>query len=168
MTEAQPDAVAAACLEALRARGETLATAESLTAGLVCATLASVPGASDCLRGGLAAYATDVKSSVLGVDPALIDRHGAVSAECAAAMARCATRLFGADWAAATTGVAGPTEQDGRPVGTVFVAVAGPAGESEVGALALSGDRAFIRRAAADAALELLLAHVRPGLRGAG
>jgi nicotinamide-nucleotide amidase len=153
---AEPDPVAADCLDALRARGESLATAESLTAGLVCATLASVPGASDSLRGGLAAYATDVKASVLGVDSTLIDRFGAVSVECATAMAQCARRLFAADWAVATTGVAGPTEQDGRPVGTVFVAVAGPVGDPVVGSLMLAGDRDRVRRGAVHRALALL------------
>jgi nicotinamide-nucleotide amidase len=152
--------VAAICLDVLRSRGETLATAESLTAGQVCATLATVPGASDTLRGGLAAYATDVKSSVLGVDAALIERHGVVSAECAEAMAWRGRDLFAADWAVATTGVAGPATQDGRPVGTVYVAVAGPrdgAVASAVRALSLPGDRAAVRQGAVDRALELLL-----------
>jgi nicotinamide-nucleotide amidase len=152
--------VAAICLEILRSHGQTLATAESLTAGLVCAALATVPGASDCLRGGLAAYATDIKSSVLGVDATLIERHGVVSAECAEAMARCARDLFPADWAVSTTGVAGPAEQDGRPVGTVYVAVAGPrdgAVASAVRALSLPGDRAAVRQGAVDRALVLLL-----------
>jgi nicotinamide-nucleotide amidase len=152
--------VAAACIDSLRSRGETVATAESLTAGLVCATLATVPGASDCLRGGLAAYATDIKSSVLGVDAALIERYGVVSAECAEAMARCARSLLAADWAVSTTGVAGPTEHDGRPVGTVFVAVAGPPGgeiRSALRALSLPGGRQEVRRGAVDEALGLLL-----------
>jgi nicotinamide-nucleotide amidase len=144
-------------LDALRARGQTVATAESLTAGLVCATIASVPGASDCLLGGLAAYATRVKSDVLGVDPALIERHGAVSAECAQAMARCAGQLFGADWGVATTGVAGPAEQDGHPVGTVFVAVVGAAGQAAVRALELAGGRREVREGAVDAALSTLV-----------
>jgi nicotinamide-nucleotide amidase len=159
---AAADAVAAACLDALRKRGETVATAESLTAGLVCSTLATVPGASDCLRGGLAAYATDVKSSVLGVDPTLIERHGVVSAECAEAMADCARLLFGADWSVATTGVAGPTGQEGKPVGAVFVAVAGPSMAPRTDSLRLGGDRASIRRQAADAALALLATLVDP------
>jgi PncC family amidohydrolase len=158
---AEPEQVAAACLDALRDRDQSLATAESLTAGLVCATLASVPGASDCLLGGLAAYATGVKSSVLGVDPALIERHGVVSAECAKAMAESACRLFGADWAVATTGVAGPAEQDGRPVGTVYAAVAERAGSAQVRHLALAGSRDHIRRQAAQAALSMLLDQVR-------
>jgi nicotinamide-nucleotide amidase len=156
-----PDPVAAACLDAFRARGETVSTAESLTAGLLCATLATVPGASDALRGGLAAYATDVKTSVLGVDAAVVERHGVVSAECAEAMARCARVLFDADWAVATTGVAGPTEQDGRPVGTVFVAAAGPSDMAVVRALTLGGNRDRIRREATGAALSLLLGALR-------
>ncbi len=76
------------CLDQLRTAGHTLATAESLTAGLVSATLAAVPGASDVLRGGVVAYASDVKIAVLGVDPALVATHGVVSAECARAMAQ--------------------------------------------------------------------------------
>jgi nicotinamide-nucleotide amidase len=155
-----PHPVAVACLDALRARGETVCTAESLTAGIVCATLATVPGASDCLRGGIAAYATDVKSSVLGVDPGLIDRHGVVSAECAEAMAHAARRLFRSDWAIATTGVAGPTEQERKPVGTVFVALAGPADQAAGDGLTLTGGRDQVRRGAAEAALSLLLAVV--------
>jgi nicotinamide-nucleotide amidase len=161
LSDAAPDPVAAACLDALRTRGESVATAESLTAGLVCATIATVPGASDSLRGGLAAYASDVKASVLKVDSALIDRFGAVSAECAAAMAHGARRLFAADWAVATTGVAGPAEQDRQPVGTVFVAVAGPSDDPMVGAFKLPGDRARVRRGAVQEALSLLLQALR-------
>lgn len=145
-------------LDSLRARGQTLATAESLTAGLVSSTLAAVPGASDVLRGGLVAYATEVKSSVLGVDAALIEEHGVVSSACAGAMAERARVLFEADWAAATTGVAGPTEQDGRPVGLVFVAVAGPGGGAHTEAHRFSGGRNAVREAAVDAVLGLLAA----------
>lgn len=141
----------------LEARAETLATAESLTAGLVASTVAEIPGASAVLRGGLAAYATEVKTSVLGVDPALIERDGVVSRTCAEAMARAGRRLFDVDWALATTGVAGPTVQDGQPVGTVFVAVAYG---DEVRSLGcdLSGDRAAIRGGAVEAVVGLLVA----------
>ena len=162
----EPEQIAAAALDVLRARAETVVTAESLTAGLICSTLASIPGASDCLRGGIAAYATDVKSSVLGVDDALIERHGVVSAECAVAMAQCARRLFDSDWAMSATGVAGPTEQDGRAVGTVFVAVAGPSARSTVRALELTGDRASIRQQSSDAALSLLAECLADGSSG--
>lgn len=148
-------------LALLEARGETLAMAESLTAGLVSATVADVPGASAVLRGGLTAYATSVKSSVLGVDPELIRVEGVVSRACAEAMAVAATRLFATDWAVSTTGVAGPTEQEGRPVGTVYVAVA-HAGDVRSRHLALLGDRATIRAAAVSAVLDLLGAAVDP------
>jgi nicotinamide-nucleotide amidase len=142
-------------VDALRHRAETLATAESLTAGLICATLAEVPGASDVLRGGLAAYATDVKTTVLGVDADVVERDGVVSRSCAEAMARRACVLFGSDWAVSATGVAGPTEQEGHPVGTVFVAVCGP-GRLESRQLALGGTRDEVRHASVDAALGLL------------
>jgi nicotinamide-nucleotide amidase len=146
---------AARCLELLRARGQTLATAESLTAGLVSATVAAVPGASDVLRGGLTAYATDVKEGVLGIPSRVIAAHGAVSAECAEAMAMRARALFDADWAAATTGVAGPDSQEGKPAGLVFVAVAGP-DRVRSRRLDLSGSRQQIRAASAGRVLQLL------------
>jgi nicotinamide-nucleotide amidase len=149
--------VAARCLEALRTRGESLATAESLTAGLVSATIAAVPGASDVLRGGLTSYATDVKVARLGVDAAAIARYSVISAEVAEQMAVGARALFVADWAVSTTGVAGPDSQDGHPVGEVYVAVAA-ATHTRVRKLQLAGDRAAIRRQAVDAALGLLAA----------
>jgi nicotinamide-nucleotide amidase len=155
------------CLAELQTRGQTLATAESLTCGLIAATLAGVPGASAVLRGGLAAYATDVKTSVLGVDAALVDRYGVISRQCAEAMAARAATLFGSDWAVASTGVAGPDSQEDHAVGTVFVAVAGP-GVARSAALALSGERNSIRAATVDAALALLEAALdaAPGRRG--
>ncbi len=116
--------LAQACVSLLEQRRETVATAESLTAGLIAASLADVPGASSVLRGGLAAYSTDVKTTVLGVDSDVIARDGVVSRTCAEAMASRARMLFSSDWAIAATGVAGPTEQDGQPVGLVYIAVA--------------------------------------------
>lgn len=130
-------------LKLIAVRGETLATAESLTGGLLGATITVVPGASAVYRGGVVAYATDLKVSVLGVARATVAEHGVVSSECAAEMAEGALRVTGATWALATTGVAGPDEQEGKPVGTVFVAVAGPV--SEVRELRLAGDREAIR-----------------------
>jgi nicotinamide-nucleotide amidase len=157
------------CLAELQARGQTLATAESLTCGLIAATLAGVPGASVALRGGLAAYATDVKTSVLGVDLAIVDRYGVISRECAEAMAARAATLLGSDWAVASTGVAGPDSQEGHAVGTVFVAVAGP-GVSRSAALTLTGERNSIRAATVDEALALLEAALReaPAAMGEG
>ncbi len=158
--EASVETVAASCLDRLRHAGQTLATAESLTAGLVSATLASVPGASDVLRGGLAAYASDVKTSVLGVDAQLVALHGVVSEECARAMAVRAALLFESTWAVSTTGVAGPDRQEGKPPGTVYVAVAGP-GVARVRALALAGTRDEIRRATVLDVLTLLAREAR-------
>ncbi|WP_225847418.1 CinA family protein [Streptomyces sp. HPF1205] len=146
---------AAAVLTMLAERGNTLAVAESLTGGLVAAELASVPGASRSFRGSVTAYATDLKHRLLGVDAALLAARGAVDAQVAREMAEGVRERLGADWGVATTGVAGPDPQDGQPVGTVFVAVAGPAG-SWVEPLRLAGDRGEIRSASVTAALELL------------
>src|SRR5689334_4106375 len=136
-----PAAGAAAAIRALRTAGRTVATAESLTGGLVCAALTDVPGASAVVRGAVVAYATELKAQVLGVDPDLLATGGAVQAEVARQMATGVCRVLGAEIGIATTGVAGPEPQDGHPVGTVFVAVAG-GGRTVVRELALAGDRA--------------------------
>jgi nicotinamide-nucleotide amidase len=143
-------------VDALRGTGQTVAFAESLTGGLLCATLVDVPGASDVLRGAVVAYAPEAKSKVLGVDPDLIERVGTVHPDVAAEMAEGAARVLDATWGLATTGVAGPEPSEGKPVGTVHVAVAGPAGV-ETRDLALDGDRAMIREQTVDAALSLLV-----------
>ncbi|MBT2492639.1 nicotinamide-nucleotide amidohydrolase family protein [Streptomyces sp. ISL-96] len=143
-------------LELLAGRGETLAVAESLTGGLVAAELTSVPGASRAFRGAVTAYATQLKSDILGVDAALLEQHGAVDGEVARQMAVGVRRVLGADWGVATTGVAGPEAQDGQPVGTVFVAVAGPDGAGKVARLRLNGDRAVIRMESVRRVLTLL------------
>ncbi|MGG5260506.1 CinA family protein [Phycicoccus avicenniae] len=139
----------------LRELGLGVATAESLTGGLVCAALTDVPGSSAVVRGGVVSYATDVKASVLGVDVGLLAARGAVDPDVAVAMAEGVRRLLGSDLAVATTGVAGPDPADGQPVGTVFVGVAGPAGTA-VERHALSGDRAAVRSASVAAALDLV------------
>jgi nicotinamide-nucleotide amidase len=141
-------------------RGETLAVAESLTGGLVAAEFASVPGASRGFRGSVTAYATELKHRLLGVDAALLAERGAVDARVAREMAEGVRERLGADWGVSTTGVAGPDPQDGQPVGTVFVAVAGPEG-SRVRGLRLTGNRAGIRTASVTAALELLAEALR-------
>ena len=156
MSEESTRDIAAAVLSALAARGQTLATCESLTAGLTAATLAQVPGASAVLRGGLITYATDLKHTLAGVDAALLAERGAVDPEVAAQMAAGARTQCAAHWGLGLTGVAGPDPQDGKPVGTVFVACAGPDGAADVQALALSGSRDEIRRGAVAAALSLL------------
>lgn len=148
---------AARALELLAERGATLAAAESLTGGLVAAELTSVPGASRVFRGSVTAYATELKCDVLGVDGGLLAERGAVDADVARAMAQGVRRVLGADWGLATTGVAGPEPQDGKPVGTVFVAVSGPGGEDRVHELRLNGDRAEIRKGSVGGVLRLLL-----------
>ncbi|MFF4247945.1 CinA family protein [Streptomyces sp. NPDC001822] len=143
-------------LRRLEERGETLGVAESLTGGLVAAELTSVPGASRTFRGSVTAYATPLKRDLLGVDGALLDERGAVDPDVARAMAVGVRRILGADWGVATTGVAGPEPQDGKPVGTVFVAVAGPDGVRKVAGLRLNGGRADIRTESVRTLLELL------------
>jgi nicotinamide-nucleotide amidase len=148
---------AAEVLAELKRQGETLAVAESLTGGLLTSALVDVAGASAVVRGGVIAYATDVKAQLLGVDRHLLERVGAVHPDVALAMAEGARSRLGAGWGLATTGVAGPDPQDGQPVGTVHVACVGPNGrrtESEM----LSGSRAEIRQASVSLALDLLLA----------
>lgn len=141
-------------LAGLARRGWTVGTAESLTAGLVVAALVDVPGASASVRGGIAAYATEVKATTLGVDRDLLARVGAVDEEVARQMAHGARRMLEVDVAIATTGVAGPDPQDGRPVGTVYVAVATP-DRVVIRHLALTGTRREIREATVLAALRL-------------
>ena len=156
MWSAEPDgSVAARVLETLSGRGQTLATAESLTGGLLAARLTDVPGASRSYVGGVVSYATRVKESVLGVPSEVVREHGVVSEECALMMARGVRDRLDATWGLATTGVAGPDQQEGRAVGTVWVAIAGPGGGTSR-LLALSGDRLAIRQATCDAVLELL------------
>ncbi|MFJ1795991.1 CinA family protein [Kitasatospora griseola] len=148
--------LAARLLAALKADGATLAVAESLTGGLLAAALVDVPGASAVFRGSVTAYATDLKASVLGVDEGLLDVRGPVHPVVARQMAEGVRNLLGADWALATTGVAGPDPQDGQPVGTVYVGLAGARG-TEALPLRLSGGRDKIRHQSVEAALDLLL-----------
>lgn len=164
--------VNARLVETLTERGLTVATAESLTAGLVSAGIADVPGASAVLRGGAVTYATEAKAAVLGVDADLLAERGAVDPDVAEAMARGALNLFGTDIAVSTTGVAGPASQDGQPVGTVFIGLAwrpgvapgvsgeshGPQGCCRHRKLSLNGDRDAIRRASAESAWADVLA----------
>jgi len=140
-------------VEHLRQRGETISTAESLTAGSVSAAIVTVAGASDVFVGGLTAYRDEIKISHLDIDPALIEKHTVISEEVAVAMAKGANKSFGTTWAIGTTGVAGPDEQDGQPVGTVYIAIAGAKGP-KVWAHVFSGDRAEIRKQTVVAAFE--------------
>ncbi len=152
--------IAADVLDALALRGWTIGTAESLTGGLVVAALIDVPGASLRVRGGVVAYATDLKASALGVDEGLLAEAGPDDAAVAQQLAAGARRVLGADVGVATTGVAGPDPQGGHPVGTVFVAVETPDGGA-VSALRLEGSRAEIRAESVRRALELTLGELR-------
>jgi nicotinamide-nucleotide amidase len=148
--------IAEIVLDLCRARGLTLATAESCTGGLVAARLTSVPGSSDVFRGSVVAYANDVKEESLGVPADLLERFGAVSAESAEAMAGGVRDRLGVDVAVAVTGVAGPgggTEE--KPVGLVFAHVVGPDGDRAV-RTELPGDREMIRGRATAASLHLV------------
>lgn len=149
-----------ALVERLIAERRTVAVAESLTGGAVLAELIRVPGASAVVRGGVVAYDTALKRTLLGVDAALLETHGAVHPQVATAMAegvRAVAAVGGhpPDWGVATTGVAGPDPQDGAPVGLVYVAVA-DAERTLVREHRFAGDRAAVRWQAVAAALALL------------
>ena len=156
--------LAADLVARLTAAGQTVAVAESLTGGLVCAALTEVAGASVVVRGGVVAYASDLKAQVLGVDEALLAQAGAVDPGVAEQMAAGVRSLTGATYGLATTGVAGPDPTDGKPVGTVYVALVG-LGSSRVRALALTGDRAGIRDQTLRAALILLAEELAAQIR---
>lgn len=149
--------VAVRVLELLTARQETLATAESLTGGLIGGLLTGVPGASACYLGGVISYASRLKTILAGVTEQTLAKYGPVAEPTAAEMALGVAARCSADWGLAATGVAGPDLQEGHRVGQVFVAVAQPStGYSRVVELALSGTRAHIRERAAVDGLELL------------
>lgn len=158
--EGRPQAQA---VRLLRERGQSVATAESLTAGLISASLAEVPGASAVLRGGVVSYAAEVKEALLGVDPELIAARGTVDPDVARAMARGARRACAADWGVSATGAAGPEPHDGKPVGTVYLGIAGPGEAETVLELHLTGDRERIRTESARRALETLVEQLSRG-----
>ena len=167
------DELAATLIARLRAEQATLGVAESLTGGLLAATLVNVPGASEVFRGGIVSYATDVKSDLLGVDKNLLAARGAVDAQVAKEMALGATRQLKADFAISTTGIAGPDSVEGKPVGLVYLGFASapqvngqcevlgrePADSWSVKALQknFSGDRLTVRKLTVTAALEAFL-----------
>jgi len=136
-------------------RRETLATAESLTGGLVAATIVEIPGVSAVYRGGLVVYATDLKAKLAGVPEGLLAERGPVDPDVAVALADGARARCGADWGLATTGVAGPDPQEGKPVGLVYVAVSGPH-QSAVRELRLDGNRDAVRTESVTRVLQLL------------
>ncbi|ADB32060.1 CinA domain protein [Kribbella flavida DSM 17836] len=138
----------------LKTQGATVATAESLTGGLVGATLTDVAGVSAVYRGGVVVYATDLKATLAGVPDDVLAAVGPVHADTAKALATGVRERLGATYGLATTGVAGPDPQAGIAAGTVYVAAAGP-DAVRVRKLALSGDRAAVRRASVEAVLRL-------------
>lgn len=153
-------ALAEAILEACRARGWTIATAESCTGGLVAARLTAIPGASDAYVGGIVAYSDDVKRAQLAVSAETLRQHGAVSAETAAEMAAGARRTLGADVGVSVTGIAGPGGgTPDKPVGLVYITVASLDGAS-TGKLQIDGDRHAVRERATEAALRLVHRHL--------
>jgi nicotinamide-nucleotide amidase len=137
--------------------GLTLATAESLTGGRLGHLITTVPGASDFYKGGVITYATETKQQVLGVDQRILSTYGPVSRETALAMAEGVRRLFAADLGLSTTGVAGPTEQDGHPVGTLYVGIADCHGADCLPLMGTEKTRDKLREWAANEALTLLL-----------
>jgi nicotinamide-nucleotide amidase len=138
-----PARTAAQVHDLLLHRGQTVATAESLTGGRLAAAFTTVPGVSATYVGGVVAYATSLKTDLLGVPDSVVEQYGVISSECALAMARGALALTSATYALSTTGVAGPDTQEGHPPGTVHVGVVGP-GVATALALELVGSRVAV------------------------
>lgn len=148
----------------LGARGQTLATAESCTGGLIAAAITSVPGSSAAFVGAVVAYANAVKLGLLDVPESLLKRHGAVSRQCVQAMAQGARRRLGADWSIAISGIAGPGgATPGKPVGTVWTAISGPR-TAIAWCTVFSGSRTRVRTQAVEAALSALLSRLGVGV----
>ncbi|MGI6343750.1 MAG: competence/damage-inducible protein A [Bacillota bacterium] len=149
--------------ELLRRQRRTITVAESCTGGLISSAITSVPGSSDYYERGFVTYSNQAKADLLGVSPETLARHGAVSEECAREMARGARSAAGADIAVAVTGIAGPSGgTPEKPVGTVYIAIVGPAGE-QVHRLALRGDRQRIQERTAKSALNLTRLYLAKG-----
>lgn len=156
----QQDELAAEAVALLRQVNGSVSTAESLTGGLVVASLISVAGASHVVHGGLVAYTPEAKINLLGVPVDLIRRYGTVDGRVAASMANAARRRFGSVHGLATTGVAGPDPSEGKPAGTVHIALAGPNG-TDTYQLELDGDRDTVRNETVLAVLSRFVDRVR-------
>lgn len=145
-------------LDAARAAGLVIATAESCTGGMIAGALTAIAGSSDVVERGFVTYTNDAKSEMLGVPAALIERNGAVSEPVARAMAEGALRHSRADLAVSVTGIAGPGgATETKPVGLVHLAVARKGGETHSGHDVFAGDRTAVREAATARALDMLL-----------
>ena len=158
--EPGPDTVAGVFVALVRERALTVGAAESLTGGLLASVLTETAGASDFFLGSLVCYSTDAKREVAGVDPRLLEEHGAVSAQCAAALAEGAAKKLGADLGLATTGVAGPASQEGKEPGTIFVGAYFD-GRSEARFVRGYGNRSNVRVIAVNSALDLARRMIR-------
>lgn len=155
-------------IAALRKRAMTVAVAESLTGGLLLAELIRPAGASEVVLGGVVAYKTELKATLLGVDPSLLAEHGPVHPDVATAMARAVRQRLAvggraADLGIATTGVAGPDSLHGEPPGVVYLGLS-LGDESHVRRLALSGSRDDIRASSVEAALDWIAETLERGL----
>jgi nicotinamide-nucleotide amidase len=156
------DDAVASLAQALRAKGCHLATAESCTGGLIAAACTSIAGSSDWFERGFVTYSNEAKTELIGVPPALITQHGAVSAEVARALAEGALAQARVDLAVAVTGIAGPGgATPGKPVGTVWMAVAQRGSSTHPVLLQLDGSRSDVREQTVDAALAALLRAAR-------
>lgn len=163
--EPKPEMMAAKLIEVCKKKNFTVATAESCSAGGVASRIASIPGASAVLAGGIVAYTEEAKRRNLAVPEELLAQHGAVSAECAMAMALGAKKAFNSDYAVSVTGFAGPdggTEEN--PIGTVYIGIATPQGE-RFRRMSFDGNRQMITDLAVELAVVLLLAAVVHSLR---
>lgn len=148
----------AALGQRLMQKGWSLGVAESCTGGLLAHSITNLPGSSDFFRGGIVAYANDVKGALLKVKAAILEDYGAVSRETALAMARGARQVLKVDVAAAITGIAGPGGGTvDKPVGTVWIAIIHPGGD-QAQLFQMQGDRLQVKQQSAQAALEMLLA----------
>lgn len=162
------EAIQERVVEVLAARGQWLATAESLTGGLLGAEITSVPGASAVYLGGVVTYATSMKAKLAGVPTAVLNAFGPVAEQTAVEMAAGIQVSTGADWSLAVTGVAGPAGQDGHPPGEVWIALSGPRvgsqrrSEPQARQFWFDGDREQVRRECVAAALQMLLAAISP------
>lgn len=157
MADDAPDTAARSLQDACLARGLTVAAAESCTGGLVAHLITEVPGSSGYFLGGVVAYSDGVKAAQLGVSHAVLERHGAVSAQVAVAMAEGVRDRLGTSLGVGVTGVAGPDGgSDAKPVGLVYIAVAGD-GAPVVQRFTWPHDRGGNKRASAEAALRMLL-----------
>lgn len=163
MTEPNPatSEVASQIIKTLTSRGFSVATAESLTGGMLSSALVDIPGASDCMHGGVTTYQTPMKAHVLHVDSNRLEEFGPVDPKVAEQMARNVAQLFDADFGVSTTGVAGPGPSDGHAAGTVYVGVFERAGDVvDVQLYHFEGDRPQVRAQAVQAALQQLVAHL--------